>query len=75
MTRLVFGMNQSLDGYVANPCAADVLQHLPVSRRNVYGHPLRPVCFHGRKINFNHVFAGQNVSVMQVGERIWLVPS
>jgi len=30
-------------------------------------------CFHGRKINLSHVFAGQNVGVTQVGERIWLV--
>jgi putative transposase len=31
------------------------------------------ICFHGRKINLSHVFAGQNVGVTQVGERIWLV--
>jgi putative transposase len=31
------------------------------------------ICFHGRKINLSHVFAGQNVRVTQVGERIWLV--
>jgi putative transposase len=29
--------------------------------------------FHGRKVNLSHVFAGQNVGVTQVGERIWLV--
>jgi hypothetical protein len=27
----------------------------------------------GRKVNLSHVFAGQNVGVTQVGERIWLV--
>ena len=31
------------------------------------------ICFYGRKINLSHVFAGQNVGVTQVGERIWLV--
>jgi putative transposase len=31
------------------------------------------MCFHGRKINLGHVFAGQNVGVTQVGERMWLV--
>src|SRR5213593_57675 len=31
------------------------------------------ICFRGRKINLSHVFAGQNVDVTQVGERIWLV--
>jgi putative transposase len=31
------------------------------------------ICFHGRKVNLSHVFAGQNVGVTQVGDRIWLV--
>ena len=31
------------------------------------------ICFNGRKVNLSHVFAGQNVSVTQVGERVWLV--
>jgi len=31
------------------------------------------ICFHGRKVNLSHAFAGQNVGVTQVGERIWLV--
>jgi putative transposase len=31
------------------------------------------ICFKGRKINFSHVFAGQNVGVTPVSERIWLV--
>ena len=29
--------------------------------------------FDGRKVNLSHVFAGQNVGVTQVGERVWLV--
>jgi putative transposase len=31
------------------------------------------LCYKGRKINLSHVFAGQNVGVRQVSERIWLV--
>ena len=31
------------------------------------------ICFNRRKINLSQVFAGQNVGVTQVGERIWLV--
>ena len=31
------------------------------------------VCFKGRKVNLSQVFAGQNVGVTQVGDRIWLV--
>jgi len=31
------------------------------------------VCFNGQKVNLSQVFAGQNVGVTQVGERIWLV--
>ena len=31
------------------------------------------ICFHGRKINLSHVFAGQGVGVTQVGDHVWLV--
>jgi putative transposase len=31
------------------------------------------ICFNGRKVNLSHAFAGQNVGVTQVGDRIWLV--
>ena len=31
------------------------------------------ICFRGRKISLSHAFAGQNVGVTQVGERVWLV--
>ena len=31
------------------------------------------ICFQGQKVNLSHVFAGQQVGVTQVGERIWLV--
>ena len=31
------------------------------------------ICFKGQKVNLSHAFAGQNVGVTQVGDRIWLV--
>jgi putative transposase len=31
------------------------------------------ICFYGQKVNLSQVFAGQNVGVTQVGDRIWLV--
>ena len=31
------------------------------------------ICFKGRKVNLSQVFAGQQVGVRQVSERIWLV--
>src|SRR5579864_8711222 len=31
------------------------------------------ICFEARKVNLSHVLAGQNVSVTQVSERVWLV--
>ena len=31
------------------------------------------ICFKSQKVNLSQVFAGQNVGVTQVGERIWLV--
>ena len=31
------------------------------------------ICFNSGKVNLSHVFAGENVGVTQVGERIWLV--
>jgi putative transposase len=31
------------------------------------------ICFKARKVNLSQVFAGQNVGVTQVGERVWLV--
>ena len=31
------------------------------------------ICFQRQKVNLSHVFAGQNVGVTQVAERIWLV--
>ena len=31
------------------------------------------ICFKGRKINLSHVFAGQQVDIKQIDDRIWLV--
>ena len=31
------------------------------------------ICFRRQKVNLSTVFAGQNVGVTQVGDRIWLV--
>jgi putative transposase len=31
------------------------------------------ICYRGRKVNVSHVFAGQDVGVRQVGDRLWLV--
>ncbi|HEX3703797.1 MAG TPA: IS481 family transposase [Vicinamibacterales bacterium] len=31
------------------------------------------LCFHGRKINLSHVFAGQAVGITQVSDHVWLV--
>ena len=31
------------------------------------------ICFKRQKVNLSQVFAGQNVGVTQVGDRIWLV--
>ncbi len=31
------------------------------------------ICLEGRKINLSQVFAGQNVGIKEVSERVWLV--
>jgi putative transposase len=31
------------------------------------------ICFQGRQVNLNQVFAGQNVGLTRVGDRIWVV--
>jgi hypothetical protein len=46
---------------------------MSVSRSDDQRDGLRPDLFKGQKVNLSHVFAGQNVGVTQVGERIWLV--
>jgi putative transposase len=34
---------------------------------------VRPDLLQARRVNLSHVFAGQNVGVTQVSERVWLV--
>ena len=31
------------------------------------------ICFEGRKVNLSAVFAGQNVGIKEISEKIWLV--
>jgi len=31
------------------------------------------ICFNGQKVNLSSVFAGQNVGIKEVSDRIWLV--
>ena len=31
------------------------------------------ICLHGKKINFSTVFAGQNVGIKKVDDKLWLV--
>jgi putative transposase len=47
-----------------------LLQHPSLTRRSSR---TGRICFHGRKINLSHVFAGQNVGVTEVGDHLWLV--
>ena len=44
-----------------------------VPRCDIHRDALGRICFHGRKINLSHVFAGQNVGVTQVGDHVRLV--
>jgi len=42
-------------------------------RCDLYRDSVRPHLLQCRKVNLSHVFAGQNVGVTQVGDRVWLV--
>ena len=68
-------MRYSAELYVASPRPYSGAKriHLPAARSHGDGHKLSTVCFGQRKINLGTVFAGQNVGVKQVDERIWLV--
>jgi len=61
--------------YVASPRPYRGLSELayPLHDRTVTVTNCGRVCFGRRKINLSTVFAGQNVGVKQVDERIWLV--
>jgi len=47
--------------------------HVPAPRHDDDRHALRPHLFQGSQSDLSQVFAGQNVGVTQVGDRIWLV--
>ena len=61
--------------YAASPRPYRGLSELiyPLHHRTVTVTHCGRVCFGKRKINLSTVFAGQNVGVKQVDERIWLV--
>jgi len=61
--------------YAASPRPYRGLGELahPLHDHTVTGTHCGRVCFDRRKINLSTVFAGQNVGVKQVDERIWLV--
>jgi putative transposase len=69
------GMKVPADLYVRSPRVYRGLDDLsyPFHDRTVTVTRCGRICFGRRKINLSQVFAGQNVGVTQVGERIWLV--
>jgi putative transposase len=69
------GMQVPADLYVRSPRVYRGLDDLtyPFHDRTVTVTRCGRICFGRRKINLSQVFAGQNVGVTQVGERIWLV--
>jgi len=68
-------MKVPADLYVRSPRVYHGLEDLtyPFHDRTVTVTRCGRLCFGRRKINLSQVFAGQNVGVTQVGERIWLV--
>jgi putative transposase len=58
-------MKVPVDVYVRSPRPYRDLEELT--------YPCGCICFKGQKVNLSQVFAGQNVGVTQVGERVWLV--
>jgi putative transposase len=69
------GMKVPADVYTRSPRVYRGLDELtyPFHDQTVAVTRCGRICFKGRKVNLSHVFAGQNVGVTQVGERIWLV--
>lgn len=49
-------------------CSASNFEHFACKRTL-----LDQICFNGRKINLSGVFAGQNVGIKQVAEKVWLM--
>jgi len=71
------GMKVPAAVYVRSPRVYRGLQELtyPFHDHTIAVTRCGRICFNGRKVNLSHVFAGQNVGVTQVDERIWLVTS
>ena len=69
------GMKVPADLYTRSPRVYRGLEDLtyPFHDRTATVTHCGRICFNRRKINLSQVFAGQNVGVTQVGERIWLV--
>jgi putative transposase len=69
------GMKVPADVYARSPRVYHGLEDLsyPFHDQTVSVTRCGRICFNSRKINLSQVFAGQNVGVTQVGERIWLV--
>jgi putative transposase len=69
------GMKVPADVYTRSPRVYRGLDELtyPFHDQTIAVTRCGRICFKGRKVNLSHVFAGQNVGVTQVGERIWLV--
>jgi putative transposase len=69
------GMKMPTDVYARSPRVYRGFEQLsyPFHDQTIMVTGCGRVCFRGRKVNLSHVFAGQNVGVTQVGERIWLV--
>jgi integrase-like protein len=69
------GMKVPADVYVRSPRVYRGLDELtyPFHDATLTVTHCGRICFKGRKVNLSQVFAGQNVGVTQVGDRIWLV--
>jgi len=69
------GMKVPADVYARSPRLYRGLEELtyPLHDKTVTVTNCGRICFDGRKVNLSHVFAGQNVGVTQVGDRVWLV--
>ena len=69
------GMKVPADVYTRSPRPYRGLQDLtyPFHDHTITVTHCGRICFQGRKVNLSHVFAGQNVGVTQVGDRVWLV--
>jgi putative transposase len=69
------GMKVPADLYARSPRLYRGLQDLtyPFHEHTIAVTHCGRICFKGRKINLSHVFAGQNVGVTQVSDRVWLV--